>query len=310
MKILERLNPTNTGSYNRPIAHALGLGAAVVYAALISKQVYYEQHNMLLDDGWFYSTVADLHESTAMAKCKQASAIKLLTDAGLIECCKRGMPARRYFRVCDNVELLNEYLEQGNEIMTELNPAAQSDEKRPTCCKKTERQASGFCDNKSAENEMSIINHNIIKSKDNNPNPSIISDGTDMTGNSQILFSSDERSDYRDIIRENIEYDCLSEDKARVDELVEIMLDVVCSTKSTTRVNGEEIPTGTVKSRFLKLTHEHIEYVLTALGNNTSDVRNIRAYLITALYNAPITMDSYYTALVNHDMYGKPDNPE
>ena len=302
MKILERLNPTNTGSYNRPISHALGLGAAVVYAALINKQVYYEQHNML-DDGWFYSTVADLHESTAMAKCKQSSAIKLLTDAGLIECCKRGMPARRYFRVCDNMELLNEYLEQGKEIITELNPAAQSDEKRPTCCKKTERQASGFCDNKSAENEPYTINPNIIKSKDNNPYPSIISDVTDG-------IDLSEREDYLEVIRENIEYDCFAEDKARVDELVEIMLDVVCSAKSTTRVNGEEIPTGTVKSRFLKLTHEHIEYVLTALGNNTSDVRNIRAYLITALYNAPITMDSYYTALVNHDMYGKHDRTE
>ena len=141
------------------------------------------------------------------------------------------------------------------------------------------------------------------QTKENNPYPSIISDGTD-----KIQIS--EREDYRDIIRENIEYDCFFEDKARVDELVEIMLDVVCSTKSTTRVNGEEIPTGTVKSRFLKLTYEHIEYVLTALGNNTSDVRSIRAYLITALYNAPITMDSYYTALVNHDMYGKPDRSE
>lgn len=58
MKILERLNPTNTSSYNRPIAHALGLGATVVYAALINKQVYYEQHNMLDEEGFFYSLLA------------------------------------------------------------------------------------------------------------------------------------------------------------------------------------------------------------------------------------------------------------
>ena len=142
------------------------------------------------------------------------------------------------------------------------------------------------------------------QTKENNPYPSIISDETDMTGNSQILFSSDERSDYRDIIRENIEYDCFSEDKARVDELVEIMLDVICSTKCTTRVNSEEIPTSTVKSRFLKLTHEHIEYVLFALKKNTSAVKNIKAYLITALYNAPTTKDTFFGSLVNHDMYG------
>ena len=58
MKILERLNPTNTGSYNRPIAHALGLGAAVVYSALISKYEYYYKHNMLDEEGFFYSTIA------------------------------------------------------------------------------------------------------------------------------------------------------------------------------------------------------------------------------------------------------------
>ena len=75
MKILERLNPTNTGSYNRPIAHALGLAAAVVYAALISKQVYYEQHNMLDEVGFFYSTIADLEESTTLTELSIALSI-------------------------------------------------------------------------------------------------------------------------------------------------------------------------------------------------------------------------------------------
>ena len=82
------------------------------------------------------------------------------------------------------------------------------------------------------------------------------------------------------------------------------MLDVVCSSQSTVRVHGEDLPHEVVKSRFLKLNHEHIEYVLLSLKRNTSDVKNIRAYLITTLYNAPTTIDSYYTALVNHDMYG------
>lgn len=115
----------------------------------------------------------------------------------------------------------------------------------------------------------------------------------------------DERSNYLEIIRENIEYDCFDKrEQEKVDELVEIMLDVICSTKCTTRVNSEEIPTSTVKSRFLKLTHEHIEYVLLALKKNTSAVKNIKAYLITALYNAPTTKDAFFGSLVNHDMYG------
>ena len=297
MKILERLNPTNTGSYNRPIAHALGLGAAVVYSALISKYEYYYKHNMLDEDGFFYSTIADLQESTSMGKCQQSNAIKVLTDAELVEVCRRGMPAKRYFRVRDEVELLDKFLKQGKEIIAELNPIAQLDDNSQTCCTETEQQVGGFSDNKLAQNEPYTINPNINKSKENNPNLSIHG-GDEMD-------RIDERNNYLELIRENIEYDCFSEDEQeKVDELVEIMVDVVCSSQSTVRVHGEDLPHEVVKSRFLKLTHGHIEYVLLALKKNTSDVRNIRSYLITTLYNAPSTMDNYFTALVNHDMYG------
>ena len=307
MKILERLNPTNTGSYNRPIAHALGLGAAVVYSALISKYEYYYKHNMLGEDGFFFSTIADLQESTSMGKCQQSNAIKVLTDAGLVEVCRRGMPAKRYFRVRDEVELLDKFLKQGKEIIAELNPIAQFDDNRQTCCTETEQQVGGFPDIKLAQNEPYTINPNIIKSKENNPNLSIHggTDVIDMMDNSAEIVSVEERENYLELIRENIEYDCFEEkEQETVDELVEIMVDVVCSSQSTVRVHGEDLPHEVVKSRFLKLNHEHIEYVLLSLKRNTSDVKNIRAYLITTLYNAPTTIDSYYTALVNHDMYG------
>lgn len=297
MKILEWLNPTNTGSYNRPIAHALGLGAAVVYSALISKYEYYYKHNMLDEEGFFYSTIADLQESTSMGKCQQSNAIKVLTDAGLVEVCRRGMPAKRYFRVRDEVELLDKFLKHGKEIIAELNPIAQLDDNRQTCCTETEQQVGGFSDNKLAQNVPYTINHNINKSKDNNPNLSILG-GDEMD-------RIDERSNYLELIRENIEYDCFSEgEQEKVDELVEIMLDVVCSSQSTVRVHGEDLPHEVVKSRFLKLNHEHIEYVLLSLKRNTSDVKNIRAFLITTLYNAPTTKDAFFTSLVNHDMYG------
>ena len=83
-----------------------------------------------------------------------------------------------------------------------------------------------------------------------------------------------------------------------------IMLDVVCSTREYIRVNGEDYPQKVVKSQFLKLNDSHIEYVLMAFDRNTSSIRNIRSYLITALYNAPHTIGSFYSAMVNHDMYG------
>ena len=119
----------------------------------------------------------------------------------------------------------------------------------------------------------------------------------------------DERSEYAELIRENLDYDILSQDpkfdKDRVQEIMNIMLDVVCSTAPTIRINGEDMPQEVVKFRFLKLNSSHIEYVIDVMNKNPSDIRNIRAYLLTALYNASLTIDNYYSALVNHDFYGQ-----
>ena len=118
----------------------------------------------------------------------------------------------------------------------------------------------------------------------------------------------DTRSRYEELIRDNLELDILAQssrlDMDRINEMVEIMLDVVCSTKPTIRINGEDMPQQVVKSRFLKLNSSHIEYILDAMRDCPSDIRNIRAYMLTVLYNASLTIDNYYSALVNRDMYG------
>ena len=93
-------------------------------------------------------------------------------------------------------------------------------------------------------------------------------------------------------------------DRDMLDELVELMVDTVCSRRETIRIAGDDYPAEVVKSRFLKLNSSHIEYVLDRMRENTTYVRNIKKYLLAALYNAPSTIDSYYAALVNHDMYG------
>ena len=116
------------------------------------------------------------------------------------------------------------------------------------------------------------------------------------------------RESYRALILENIEYDVLSQnvqlDKDRLDELVELMVDTVCSNREMIRIAGDDYPAEVVKSRFLKIDSSHIEYVLERMRENTTYVRNIKKYLLAALYNAPVTMDSYYTSLVSHDLYG------
>lgn len=116
---------------------------------------------------------------------------------------------------------------------------------------------------------------------------------------------------YRELILDNIEYDFLVQnermDRDRLDELVELIVDTVCSRRETIRIAGDDYPAEVVKSRFLKLNSSHIEYVLDRMRENTTYVRNIKKYLLAALYNAPATMDSYYTSLVSHDLYGGGD---
>ena len=117
-----------------------------------------------------------------------------------------------------------------------------------------------------------------------------------------------ERENYRELILENIEYDILVQnermDRDRLNELVELMVDTVCSRREMIRIAGDDYPAEVVKSRFLKLNSSHIEYVLDRMQENTTYVRNIKKYLLAALYNAPATIDSYYASLVNHDLYG------
>ena len=113
---------------------------------------------------------------------------------------------------------------------------------------------------------------------------------------------------YRRLIKQNIEYDItrdrLGYDAEILDEILDIMVDTVCGTKPMVRISGQDFPAEVVRSRLLKLNSEHIKYVVGCLNFNTTKVQNIRSYLLTSLYNAPTTISSYYTALVNHDLYG------
>jgi len=113
---------------------------------------------------------------------------------------------------------------------------------------------------------------------------------------------------YREIIKDNIDYDILIQDskmdKDRLDEIVEIMLETVCTARKTIRIAGDDYPAELVKSKFMKLNSSHVEFVLDCMRENTTKIRNIKQYLKAVLFNAPSTIDSYYTALVNHDFYG------
>ena len=117
---------------------------------------------------------------------------------------------------------------------------------------------------------------------------------------------AEQMEEYRALIRNNIQYPLLAaqnpEDTDLLDEIVELMTETVCARRKTTRVCGSDFPAKVVKSRLLKLDAEHIRFVLKCLRENTSKIKNIKQYLLATLYNAPVTISSYYGALVNHDL--------
>ena len=125
---------------------------------------------------------------------------------------------------------------------------------------------------------------------------------------SNPIRAAGQRAEYRALLLKNIEYPILVQnnpmDTMRLDELVELMLDVVCSKRAAIHISGEEMPAEVVKSRFLKLGAEHIQYVLDCLKDNPPRIRNIKQYLLTALYNAPLTIENYYAAQIDHDLCG------
>ena len=113
----------------------------------------------------------------------------------------------------------------------------------------------------------------------------------------------------RETVKENIEYETLSEryPVERLDEIVDIASEALCSKRSTFSLGKDTYPYALVKDRLLRLDSSHIENILDCIDGNTTDIRNIKPYMLKTLINAPATMDSYYRTKVNHDLYGGGD---
>lgn len=121
--IFQLINPSNTIVANMTLSHAIGLQEAVIYSALIAKYSYYEKYNRLDKEGYFYSTIDDLQESTSLGRAAQKRAIDHLVELNLIHFKKKGLPAKRYFKINCNVnvleKILNAELEKQNIIKEE-----------------------------------------------------------------------------------------------------------------------------------------------------------------------------------------------
>lgn len=163
-------------------------------------------------------------------------------------------------------------------------------------CKKFENRTS-----RSTEIELQEVG----KSNCNYTKPN----NTEMNNNSYPSYQSnvidriEQRKAYEELIKENIEYDvlCKAYNKAEIDEKVELILETVCTTRPYLKINGDEVPSEVVKKRLLNLNYGDIQYVFHALSKTSTKVKNIRQYMITVLYNAPVTRKQFYDAEVRHD---------
>ena len=174
-QICSLLNPDNTMTVNRLLAHAVGMPAAVIYTALIGKYVYYEQNDLLSADGWFYSTVSDLEESTTLGIKAQRSAIKCLEENGLIKCEMKGMPAMRYFFVCDDVDALFVQIKKGQARLDKIHSdmAARKAERKANkvyhrnC--ETFQQSFNFENVESDNSDSEVFNGDMLKTVETTP---------------------------------------------------------------------------------------------------------------------------------------------
>ncbi len=215
----------------------------------------------------------------------------------------------------------NSGLSDGVEVLTSEKQNSGLLKNRPQDFGKTEHQTSEKSKSELLKNrtldfgKTDSNNTEFNYNKINNTEMSDIESITSYPSKGVEISSADDRvtdeiemrRQYRNLIYQNIGYNKLicNYDEELIEGIGGIMLDIICSKRPYIDINQEGMPTEVVKSRFLKLTDEHIEYVIDCLKKNTTKIKNIKSYLITALYNSYATISPYYRAEVNHDLYGQ-----
>lgn len=298
-EIFELINPANTISANRFLAHAIGAAEAVIYSALLAKSAYYEELGMT-SDGWFFSTVADLEESTTFSEKQQRRAIDKLIKSGLIRSERRGMPAKRFFKISENLDRLKEIIALGEEIVAQKF-GAEKTKKRVDLDTVSAKEFDEYSESKSRKAALSDAPRSSAETSEQEPpkapnkfrpNAALPYKTKNNNHNKKSSSGDDEnsRNNFLSALKKNICYDELcrerSSDRKIIDDLLEIMLDVICSKKDKVRVNGDNKAQSAVADVFLKLKKEHFLSALNAIRSNPNPVFNRRGYIITVLYNS------------------------
>lgn len=261
--------------FTEEIFEALSTDAKVLYGLLLDR-ISLSRENGWMDDAgrvYVYYTIKSVKKSMRCANTKACGLLRELDEFGLIERKKQGLgkPTIIYakdFTRFRKAELLGS--DKQNSVILHT----------------------GTLDNRKSESNKTEKN----KTESSKTNPILSGADKDM----------DERTSYRNYLDSQLDMEIMYErypyDRETLDAIMDLMLDVVCSKRKTIRIAGDDKPVSVVKSQFLKINSMHLEYVMDCMKKNPAKVRNIKQYLLAAIYNAPLTMQSYYQAWVNNDM--------
>ena len=243
----------------------------VLYGLLLDRVSLSRENGWIDEEGRVY-IIFTLNAIRQAMNCAEKSAIKYLTELeefGLIERIRQGLgkPAIIYVK---------NFIDQYNLQVKTCNNSSSGPVEVPV-----------------------QDQYNLQPNYTNNNN-------TDFNNTNPILSGDAERMGYEQFLKDQLDVEILKQeyphDREMIDGILELILDVLCSKRKMIRIAGDDKPVNVVKGRFMKLTIEHIRYVMTCLQENTTKIRSIKQYMLAALYNAPSTIDGYYRAEVNHDM--------
>ena len=259
---------------NKYVMKALGLHEAILLGELCSEYIYWYKEEKL-QDGFFYSTRENIEKETTLSPFQQRQALKKLTEMGLVEILEKDMPKKTYYKVDE--EKVYKFLLETDLNLTEVKKFNDKTSNNLTSS-----------DEKIKHKEVEKLDINNNKINNNKKNNNILSNL--ITGETE----QKEEMGYEEIFKQNIEYDILVQDiknKELIKNITDIAVETLNTTKTKIYINSEPKSIEIVRSQLLKLNPMHIQYVMNCLQQNTKDVKSIKSYILTSLYNAVNTME-------------------
>ena len=282
--LIDLLSNTGYIIVNKEIIKKIGLHEAILLGELCSEYIYWKKKDETVNE-FFYSTRENIEENTGLSAYQQRTAISNLVKKDIIVMKSEGMPLKTWYFINENKlqELLFDNIEEDTE-----------NEMEKSSSKDVIQQDVKKIDNKALNNFRTsyeeILQHDVKEANINNNknNNNILSN---------LITEETEQKDemrYDEIFKQNIEYDILVQDiknKELIKNITDIAVETLNTSKKEIYINSEPKAIEVVRSQLLKLNPMHIQYIINCLQQNTKDVKSIKSYILTSLYNAVNTME-------------------